>query len=92
MSSKHKQSSNLPSHLAIILLALYNVVLIVWAISQSDGVKLLLYSLFPDMMSVYLWLYGSHQNRFHEQHVERHLSNIERFVRVMAGVPEEFDA
>jgi hypothetical protein len=95
MAARHKQSSNLPYLVALALLALYTLVLIFTAFGQSDGFKWLLYGLIPDMFSIYLALHGFHQNRFNEQHVERHLSNIERFVRIIAGVddePKEFDA
>jgi hypothetical protein len=99
MGRQNKKTSKLPYVVTLSLLAFYNVGLIIYALRLHDGLNLVLYSLIPDTLGVYMGLHGFHQNTFFEQHTERHmrrhdndLDEIKTYVRAIAGVPEEFNS
>ena len=89
MRPQHKKSSNVTYLVALSLLGLYNVALIILALHQHDGLNLLLYSLVPDMFSVYLGLHGFHQNQFNDRHVEHHLRTIEGYIETILGLDDK---
>lgn len=96
MAAKTKKGSNAPYFVALGLLGIYNAALVVFALREHDGINLLLYSLVPDMFSIYLGLHGFHQNQFNERHVEHHLrqigsdmSDVKTYIQVIAGIQDE---
>jgi len=100
--AKTKKASNAPYLIALGLLFFYNFILTIIALRQHDGMVLLFYSLVPDMFGVYLALYGFHQGRFYQDHIENHMvaqqhdtsqikedvHAVRKYVAIIAGVNE----